>query len=581
MRLSGKQGIALRGHGDERKTGNLWNLLWLVSRYNNDVNSYLNGESSTKFMSVDIQNEMLKLLSQTILRKLIASIKDESQLYSSSLFLRNIIANSNSYVFSLIADETSDISNREQVSICIRYCTSFLESNEVFLGFFETERTDSNTLFCLIKDALLRIGLDISCLRGQGYDGGSNMAGKINGLQQKMIERNPKALYFHCAGHQLNLVCQDACTEVCLVSHVITIVNKIVTFVKESPKRCSWFSAIQASSGASATFSLRPLCNTRWVLRRDCIDAFLTNYENLMTFMEDMSTSPEVTGTVKSAAFAHLLNLEKFEMYFVLRLLQRLFGIIHPIHSKCQSRNATTGQLNTWIEDLANSLSTELDKFGEQLFVESKQQALSLKINLPVIPRVRHPVTDEEIQSFYTNVFQQVFEKAASSLLRRYQSRSLQMSNLLRRLVEDETMSRDDIEATSVFYGDWDSADITRERQLLFARLKRLECVISTNEICKHFRENRALLDMTPNYINALKTYIVLPCSTCEAERSFSTLRRLKSYLRSTITQQRLNDLAILTTHRDQTEALDLNEVVSEFVSRSQTRRNKFGGQAD
>ena len=266
VRLSGKQGIALRGHGDERKTGNLWNLLWLVSRYNNAVNNYLNGESSTKFMSVDIQNEMLKLLSQTILRKLIASIKDESQLYSSSLFLRNIIANSNSYVFSLIADETSDISNWEQVSICIRYCTSVLESNEVFLGFFETARTDSNTLFCLIKDALLRIDLDISCLRGQGYDGGSNMAGKMNGLQQKMIERNPKALYFHCAGHQLNLVCQDACTEVCLVSHVITIVNKIVTFVKESPKPCSRFSAIQASSGASATFSLRPLCNTRWVL---------------------------------------------------------------------------------------------------------------------------------------------------------------------------------------------------------------------------------------------------------------------------------------------------------------------------
>ena len=42
------------------------------------------------------------------------------------------------------------------------------------------------------------------------------------------------------------------------------------------------------------------------------------------------------------------------------------------------------------------------------------------------------------------------------------------MSNLLRRLVEDDTMSCDDIERASVFYGDWDSADITRERQLSF-----------------------------------------------------------------------------------------------------------------
>ena len=51
-------------------------------------------------------------------------------------------------------------------------------------------------------------------------------------------------------------------------------------------------------------------------------------------------------------------------------------------------------------------------------------------------------------------------------MLRRYQSRPLQMSNLLGRLVKDETMSRDGIEGASVFYSDWDSADITGERHL-------------------------------------------------------------------------------------------------------------------
>ena len=129
---------------------------------------------------------------------------------------------------------------------------------------------------------------------------------------------------------------------------------------------------------------------------------------------------------------------------------------------KCQSRHATTGESNMWIQELANALSLELDDFGKELFVESKQQALSLKINFPVIPRVRHAVTDEEVHSFYTNMFKQVFENAASSLLRRYQSRPLQMSNLLRRLVEDETISRDDIEWASVFYDDWDFGDVTR-----------------------------------------------------------------------------------------------------------------------
>ena len=62
--------------------------------------------------------------------------------------------------------------------------------------------------------------------------------------------------------------------------------------------------------------------------------------------MEEVSIDFEVSGTVRSAAFAHLLNLEKFKMYFFLRLLQRLFFIIYSIHVKCQSRHATTGELN-------------------------------------------------------------------------------------------------------------------------------------------------------------------------------------------------------------------------------------------
>ena len=131
-----------------------------------------------------------------------------------------------SYAFSPIADKSSDISNPEQVNICIRYCTNTLQGNEIFLGFYETCKTDSSTLFCLIKDELMRFRLEISGLRGQGYDGGSNMAGKINGIQQKMLKENPKALYFHCIGHQLNLVCQDACTECSQVSHTISCGNK-------------------------------------------------------------------------------------------------------------------------------------------------------------------------------------------------------------------------------------------------------------------------------------------------------------------------------------------------------------------
>ena len=108
------------------------------------------------------------------------------------------------------------------------------------------------------------------------------------------------------------------------------------------------------------------------------------------------------------------------------------------------------------------------------------------------------------------------------------------MSNFLHCLLKDQAMSRDNIKTVSEFYGDWNSEEIVHELQLLFAWLRRLDHSISIAEISEEMRQNRASADMAPNFISALKTYIVLPSSACEAERSFSTLCRLKTYLQST-----------------------------------------------
>ena len=60
---------------------------------------------------------------------------------------------------------------------------------------------------------------------------------------------------------------------------------------------------------------------------------------------------------------------------------------------------------------------------------------------------------------------------------------------------------------------------------------------------------------------------LVLPATNATSERSFSALRRVKTYLRSTMTQLRLNNLLILNTYKDETDSLDLKAVVNEFVS--------------
>lgn len=89
------------------------------------------------------------------------------------------------------------------------------------------------------------------------------------------------------------------------------------------------------------------------------------------------------------------------------------------------------------------------------------------------------------------------------------------------------------------------------------------------NAICvKNMRKCLALVqgmsdgakDMIPNIVKAFRLYIVLPCSTASAERSFSKLRRIKNYLRSTMAQPRLNHLLLLHTYK---EKLDLIPTIS------------------
>ena len=61
--------------------------------------------------------------------------------------------------------------------------------------------------------------------------------------------------------------------------------------------------------------------------------------------------------------------------------------------------------------------------------------------------------------------------------------------------------------------------------------------------------------------------------STCE--RSFSAMRRVKSYLRSTMTQERINNLMILNVQL--TDEIDLTDIAKEIISGNESREKVFG----
>lgn len=84
----------------------------------------------------------------------------------------------------------------------------------------------------------------------------------------------------------------------------------------------------------------------------------------------------------------------------------------------------------------------------------------------------------------------------------------------------------------------------------------------------------RELMDQVVRYVQLL---LSIPASVASGERSFSALRRVKTYLRNRMTQKRLSHLLILNIHKERTAALRLEDIIKEFVSRTAERVATFG----
>ncbi len=154
-----------------------------------------------KYTCHDVQNELLQIIANRIIRDIVHRIKSSC-----------------SY-FSIMVDETTDFSTTKQVALALRWVDDDLEPLEEFLGIHQTGSIEANRLVALVKDILVRVYFDMKKYRSQCYDGAANMPGVRNGVATQISAVEPRALYTHCYGHSLNLACQDTICEVKVLSY--------------------------------------------------------------------------------------------------------------------------------------------------------------------------------------------------------------------------------------------------------------------------------------------------------------------------------------------------------------------------
>ncbi|XP_031258560.1 zinc finger MYM-type protein 1-like [Pistacia vera] len=186
------QGLAFRGHDESVESenqGNFMELLKFLSNHNDDIKKAVleNAPKNHQMTAPKIQRQLTSVCAYLMTKKIIAEIVRDKQL------------------FSLLVDESRDVAVKEQMAIVFCYVDKIGCVIEHFIGIVHVKNTSAKFLKIAIDAFFVKYGLSLTSLRGQGYDGASNMRVEFNSLKTLILRESKFAFYIHCFSHQLQL----------------------------------------------------------------------------------------------------------------------------------------------------------------------------------------------------------------------------------------------------------------------------------------------------------------------------------------------------------------------------------------
>nr|XP_042895669.1 52 kDa repressor of the inhibitor of the protein kinase-like [Parasteatoda tepidariorum] len=514
----------------------------------------MNSGGKSMYTSSFIQNEIIDTFGHLIQSQIVTNVRK-------SIF------------YSILADETTDISQVEQFSLCVRYVEDqSYEIREDFLTFVPVHDVTGAGLANTVLETLSSLGFDLKKMRGQGYDGASAMRGQFRGVQAFIREKLPLALYTHCSSHSLNLCLSDA-SNIPSIRNCMGVIKEVCGFFHKSAKRTEILkSTISDCCPEQKKKKLISLCETRWVDRHDSVFLFKDILEpiilSLLKIEEESSDS---------APKAHALgsSISQFQFLVNLFLLSRMLSTTHNLSETLQKRNIDLSQAManvTSVLDLLSKQRANAEDNFKTLYVEVKEFAekLDIKEEIPRICRLqtaRNNVPYSTKEEYYRRiVYVPYLDDFCNSLKERFQSHKETVASL-QHILPEFCIKTDfsSLEAAFNFYeDDLSHKEIVKSEFMLWrekwSRDKSED--LPKTAICCLEKCDKTFF---PNIYILLKLLAVLPVSVATVERSFSSLRRLKSYLRNTTSENRLNGLALLSIHRD--VKISDEEVLDKFAS--------------
>ncbi|XP_076938525.1 uncharacterized protein LOC143606743 [Bidens hawaiensis] len=237
------------------------------------------------------------------------------------------------------------------MAIVVRYVDKREVVKESLVGVAHVNNTSSATLKEAIVSLLSNNQLSIDQVRGQGYDGASNMRGKFNGLKALILRDNPSAHYIHCFAHQLQLVIVVVAKKHADGKEFYESLGMVVNTVGDSCKRKDMMlelkrervkneillGEIKTGKGLNQEVSLARAGDTRWGSHHRTITSLLKLIPEVVEVLQFIKLDGD---SVQQKYYVKciLSYFKTLEFVFYIHLLDEILGLTNALSKHLQKR---------------------------------------------------------------------------------------------------------------------------------------------------------------------------------------------------------------------------------------------------
>lgn len=566
-----KQNLAFRGHKEDESSlnkGNFLEMVEMLSKYDTVLKEHLmrlkqttcTVKASVSYLSPETQNEFINVLANHVKEILVNDIKAARY-------------------FGFMFDSTPDMSHTDQMSEVIRYVKIYngnVEVREVFLRFFPLKGKKADDLSSDILENLESDGLDIMMCRAQGYDNAATMSGLHGGVQAILKRKNKKAIFNGCVDHSLNLCGQHSFAENASCVTFFGTLETMYSFFAASTHR--WDVLIEHTA-----MSVKRLSTTRWSAHHAAVKPVKDNFEECVAAIEALCDPRENVET-RGAAQGLLPAVCDFTFLCYLYFWAAVLEEVNYTQQYLQTKGLTLDKVVAKLEALRLFLQEErshlVEHAIEQALLKSDQYGIPVERRL----RFKKRMAGEQLRDTGLTL-QEENNRAMLECIDRFHSELQTRSTAIKEVADmfEAVQAKSLLSATeeellvsvtklTTFYDELSKDELLKEIPRLRRHMKAADIDLQKAkdwaifDVLKFIAE-WDFLESLPILSLSLQLFLTICVSVASCERSFSKMKLIKNYLRSTMGHSRLSNLALLSIESDLMKDIDFDGVIDRFAA--------------